>query len=120
MKNRIIATFTCLMFPLVAAADCGYIPAPPVMLQEAQLSSAQFSELEPQMESYFNAIETYTTCINDEISQLPPANATESYFLTPEYRAAFEGLNSKSDMALQRMTETTDRYNYLVEIGEVQ
>lgn len=115
MNHRVIPALLCLMFPFSALADCGYIPTPPVMLQQSQLTSAQFTELEPQMEAYFAEIETYKTCIDGETNQLLPVGANEEDYESQQYQTAFDVLMQKINSSNEAKLRTIARYNFLIE-----
>ncbi len=117
MKKTIIQLAVFLLLPLNALADCGYLPAAPALLVEPQLTTAQFSDLGPQMEAYIGQIQNYRECINDEINALAPDGAPQEYFSSDEYQYGYSQLSSATDFAQQKLQETLDRYNYLIEIG---
>ena len=117
MKKIIIQLAVCLLFPLHAFADCGYLPAAPELLVEPQLTAQQFSDLGSQMDAYINQIKAYQECINGEINALTPDDAPQEYFSSDEYQYAYSQLASATEFSQQKMQETLDRYNYLVEIG---
>lgn len=115
MNKRVIPASLCLMFPLVALADCGYVPSPPAMLQQPQLSSARFVELEPQMEAYFAEIESYKTCIDGETNQLLPVGASEEDYESQQYQTSFDVLMQKINSSNDAKLRTIERYNFLIE-----
>ncbi|MBL4671548.1 MAG: hypothetical protein JKX81_04755 [Arenicella sp.] len=115
MNNRIIPALLCLMFPLSALADCDYIPAPPEVLQQPQLSPAQFTELDPQMEASFAAIDAYKTCVDGEAGQLLPAGASEEDYDSQQYQTAFDTLMQKISSSNEAKQRTIERYNFLIE-----
>ena len=121
MKKTIIQLVTVfLLFPLNSFADCGYLPTAPELLIEPQLTAAQFSDLDPQMDVYVEKIEAYQECINVEINALAPDDAPSEYYSSDEYQYPYSQLSSAKDFSQQKLQETFDRYNDLVKIGVAQ
>ena len=117
MTIRPILILLLLFTPGIAMGNsCGAIPSAPDLLEEAQLASAQLETLDPQMEGYFSDIEAYRGCIDNEVAQLAPVDATEEYFTSAAYQQAFQDLIGYSEQAQQQMGLAIERYNYLIGI----
>ena len=120
MKKTIIQLFTLVLFPLNALANCGYLPTAPELLTEPQLTADQFNTLSGQMDAYIEQIELFQNCIKEEINQLAPADATQEYFSSSQYQTAYAQKASWLDLSREKMQQSMDRYNDLVQIGSAQ
>lgn len=116
MKFKFLAVALLLLASPFASAACGNNPKPPKLLDESQLDQQQVSTLDTQMESYFDQVKSFRSCIDTEVGELVTEGTPDSYYDSPEYQARFNQLTKKGAAAEQRMQDAIERYNYLLEI----
>jgi len=109
-----------LATPAFAFDNCGNAPTSPLLLDQTQLTNEQLANIEPQMETYFENVESYRACIDSAVSSLAPADATEEFYESSEYLLHFDALSQKSSLAQRRMDEVIERFNYLMQIAAGQ
>jgi len=120
MKTLPIQFLSLLLASGIASANCGNNPTAPQDLAQAQLTIQQLEILKSELDSYFTEVDTYKFCIDQQVSQLAPADAPLEYFDSPEYQVQFEELESLLQNAESRKAATVERFNYLVEIASDQ
>ena len=120
MKPQLVTFISLLLSSCAAFANCGVNPSAPVELEQVQLTVQQLQTLESQLDGYFAEVDSYKFCIDQQVSQLAPADAPLEVFDSPEYQAQFDELASLLKDAESRKTATVERFNYLVEIASDQ
>ena len=112
---------TAVLFMLVTfqvQADCGDFPAPPPLLAQSVLNTAQLEILAPEMESYFIGVEAYQTCLDNEVTALvAPEPIGEDFENSPEflaYQSEFDALMSIVEQLESQARQTTEQFNYHV------
>lgn len=115
MKKQLIILFATLLLPLASYANCGVVPQAPAALAKVQLTAAAFEALSPEMDSYFDAIATFKTCVENAIAELVPADADPDSFQTPAYLAGHQTLMGYYQQAEQQQATAIERYNHLVD-----
>lgn len=105
-----------LLVSLSVSANCGDVPIPPFFLEQAQLQTDALDGHKVELETYLESVETYHSCIDEQIAQIAPADAPMEFYDSPEYQSQFDSFTALSETADSRMKLAVERYNYLLTI----
>ena len=97
-------------------ANCGVTPTPPAFLEQAQIQAEAVESSKAELDTYFEIVENYLACVDEQIAQIAPADAPMEVYDSPEYQSQFDAFKELTEMAESTRDIAVERYNYLLTI----
>jgi len=104
--RKLLLVVTLLSFSNGAYSACGPIPPSPAQLNQEQMTVDQVKELEPIVDSYFSAIDSYVKCIDTALTSLNPEDE--------HYEEDYFGLIEMTEVAREREKMVVEAFSALI------
>jgi len=116
MNIRFLAIILTSLISTGVYANCGSTPTPPAFLEQAQIQAEAVESSKAELDAYFETVESYLACVDEQIAQIAPADAPMEVYDSPEYQSQFDAFKELTEMAESTRDIAVERYNYLLTI----